>query len=87
MAGVGISPSIIASPPTEHIPAISAEQSISADRRVSEPMSILGLCTSLAITYAPAAPIFNASSHVSSLFAIPRTPSVPNILPIKAPLN
>ena len=38
----------------------------------------------LFLTVAAARPISNASSQVSSVFATPRTPSVPNNLPIKS---
>ena len=80
MAGVGMTPTSITSPPTEQMPAISAAANISPERRVSRPTNILGLCTSLVSTWAPAMPICIANSQLKSSLAIPRTPSVPNNL-------
>ena len=63
------------------IPAISAFASISPDILVSQPTIIVGLCLfSRVRTYAPACPSCIAKSGVSSSFATPLTPSVPNIL-------
>ena len=81
-AGVGITPKIIASAPTDNIPATSADSSISPEILVSFPTNIFGLCAPSVNTYAPALPRLYAISEVKSLFAIPLTPSVPNILPI-----
>ena len=72
--------------PTEQRPAISAPSSISPERRVSLPIKNVGCSTvSLISTIAAALPMFIASSGVSSVFATPLAPSVPNNLPIKNP--
>ena len=42
IAGVGITPTSITSPPTEQMPAVSAAESMSPERRVSLPSSIRG---------------------------------------------
>ena len=62
---------------------IASEYGVSPDARVSLPMSTVGfLPSSPAKTLAAALPIESASSLVKSLLAMPRTPSVPNNLPI-----
>ena len=78
-AGVGTIPIETASRPTDVMPATIAASSIVPDSRVSLP-TMIGRCRSLlrASTLAPARPMRNASSGVSSAFATPRTPSVPN---------
>ena len=65
--------------PTEHAPAIRAFASISPEILVSQPIMIVGLCAfSFVSTLAPACPNCMASNGVSSSFATPLTPSVPN---------
>ncbi len=83
IAGVGITPTYTTLAPTEQAPAIKAFASISPEIRVSHPTIIVGLYAfSFDNTYAPACPNCIASNGVSSSFATPRTPSVPNNLPI-----
>ena len=83
IAGVGITPMLITCAPTEQKPAVSPASSISPEMRVSLPTRIFGLSVACFVsTSAPALPSSNASSAVSSLLAIPLTPSVPNNLPI-----
>ena len=82
-AGVGTTPRIWASAPTEQIPATNADSRMSPEIRVSLPMIILALWfVSLVSTIAAALPICIASSQVSSVIATPLAPSVPNNLPI-----
>ena len=79
-AGVGTTPKIIASAPTERIPATNADSNISPDILVSFATNILGLCVPSVKTNAPALPKLYANSAVNSVLATPLTPSVPNIL-------
>ena len=86
-AGVGTTPNCITFAPTEQSPAVSAPSSISDERLVSIPIRTHGFVSLLLFsksTIAAARPIFIASSHVSSEFATPLAPSVPNNLPIYA---
>ena len=70
--GVGMMPASSAVPPMLMTPAASADSSMSPDRRVSLPTRM-----DLPILMTAAWPRRNAISHVSSVFATPRTPSVP----------
>ena len=82
-AGVGTTPSCTTLAPTLQRPAVMAASSMSEDLRVSLPIKILGWRRSSSVsTIAAARPMFMAISQVSSLLAMPRTPSVPNNLPI-----
>ncbi|OQA08420.1 MAG: hypothetical protein BWY65_01493 [Firmicutes bacterium ADurb.Bin373] len=83
MAGVGMIPTCRTLTPAEQMPATMAASSMSPDIRVSLPMTILVLALSLARINAPARPNLKASPGVSSRFATPLTPSVPNITPMK----
>ena len=85
-AGVGTTPIITASAPTERIPATSAASNISPDILVSFATNIFGLWVPSVNTKAPALPKLYANSDVNSVLAIPLTPSVPNILLIQIPL-
>ena len=73
-AGVGATPRRSTSTPSEASPAASAASSIGPDRLVSRPITNLGPPS----TRAAARPSAVTSSGVSSAFASPRTPSVPN---------
>ena len=82
-AGVGTTPSTITSAPVEHSPAVRDIISISEEMRVSMPTANTGRRRLPPdSTVAAARPIFIASSQVSFSLATPRTPSVPNSLPI-----
>ena len=80
--GVGITPALMQSPPTDRMPAVKAASSMSPEIRVSFPMMIRGLAPCRLRTYAPARPRRNANSAVRSLLATPLTPSVPKRVPI-----
>ena len=73
-AGVGSTPSSSTSTPSAAKPATSAASSSGPERRVSRPMTMRGPPS----TRAAARPRASAYSTVSSVFATPRTPSVPN---------
>src|SRR5437588_899967 len=75
-SGVGATPSRATSTPSEDNPAARDASSIGPDRRVSRPTRN-GVPGS-ASTRAAARPRASTSSGVSSTFATPRTPSVPN---------
>ena len=82
-AGVGTTPNVTTSAPTEHKPAANAFSSISEEILVSLPIKIFGLILlSFVKTIAAARPIFIAISQVNSALATPLAPSVPNNLPI-----
>ena len=82
--GVGITPTVITSQPTDINPAINAASSISPDCLVSLPTTTFTLYSLLARTYPPALPNLYAKSQVSSLLATPLTPSVPKYFLIKS---
>ena len=78
---------MITSAPTEHRPAAQAMASISEDMRLSMPTTNTGRRRLLPeITAAAALPRRMASSMLSFSLAMPRTPSVPNSLPMDIPL-
>ena len=82
-AAVEYDPDFMTSAPTEQSPAVSAAASISEEILVSIPTSTVGrYLRPLDSTSAAARPICVARSHVSSVLAMPRTPSVPNNLPM-----
>jgi len=84
--GVGITPTMMALTPMEQIPETSAFSSMYPERRVSLPITILGVCPFFLKRWAVARPMFMAISAVMGCsFATPRTPSVPNNLPIFVP--
>src|SRR5271166_1546299 len=76
--GVGITPASRTSIPLEARPAAIADSSISPDARVSLPTTTFGEIAFLTSTRAAACASFRADAAViGSLFAVPRTPSVP----------
>ena len=84
-AGVGTTPRVMQSLPTEHRPAHIAEASISEESLVSIPTITVGLYLLFEeSTYPSARPMSVALSQLRNSFAIPRTPSVPKSLPISS---
>ena len=79
-AGVVIMPASITSWPLESMPAERAFLRRSPEGLGSLPMIILPLDPLPVKNFAPALPTFKASSAVSSRFASPLIPSVPNNL-------
>src|SRR5579883_1300009 len=81
IAGVGITPARITSTPAEASPAATAASRNSPEARGSRPTTAFGRCPAKvprsASTCAAAIDRSRASSAVRSLFARPRTPSVP----------
>jgi len=85
-AGVGTTPSMMTSAPTEHSPAAQAIASMSDEMRLSMPTTNTGrLRLFPESTAAAAQPRRIASSALSFSLAMPRTPSVPNSLPNQTP--
>ena len=87
--GVGMMPASITSKPPADMPAHSADARKSPDTRVSRPISARrrpsgrpSLTALLPSTRTAASPRSSARRAVKSLFANPRTPSVPNNLGI-----
>jgi len=81
--GVGITPTVTTSHPTDIRPATNAASNISPETLVSLPTITLTLSFPWANTYPPALPNLYAKSQVSSVFATPLTPSVPKYFLIK----
>ena len=82
-AGVGTTPRMITSTPTEHKPEAMLKLSISDEILVSEPTQNKSLLLLPSERTVPAAlPTFTANSHDKNELAIPLIPSVPNNLPI-----
>ena len=82
MAGVGMMPAKSAVPPMDMTPAATADSSMSPDRRVSLPMRMVRPLKATA-----AWPSWKAIWQVNSLFATPRTPSVPKRRAISFPFS
>ena len=77
---------MMTSAPTEQRPAAQASASMSEDMRLSMPMTNTGRRRLLPeMTAAAALPRRMARSMVSFSLAMPRTPSVPNNLPMRSP--
>src|SRR6266508_3104652 len=81
--GVVHTPSRTASPPAEQMPEVRAASRNSPEARVSLPTAMCGRLTPVSASAVTAArPRRQASWAESSRLAIPRTPSVPNSLPM-----